>query len=275
MTPGLRIARIGPEHAAAAAELHEQLAAVQFVARGGRTFLRRYYVAWSRTSTGLALAATDDSGQLTGVLLGSLDPARHYQDMIRRDGAALALRLIEHAMLDPSFGRELIATRIRRYSRGLVRAARARLREPGQCSPTADTPGAIGEIAVLLVHPQRRGAGIGRALVETAIQEAHDAGLAALTLVTPPDYAARDLYEHLGWRLSGSLTSRSGEPYVLYRQQTLTVNSDHPPTGADLCCCPVASTLTSQPISLTVAWAPATAAEALTSRASSSVPPNP
>jgi GNAT superfamily N-acetyltransferase len=243
VTPGLQIARIGPEHSAAAAELHEQLAAVQFVARGGRIFLRRYYLAWSRTSAGLALAATDDSGQLTGVLLGSLDPASHYQDMIRRDGAALALRLIGHAMLDPGFGRELVTTRIRRYSRGLVRAARTRPQEPGQCSSTADPPEAIGEIAVLLVHPQRRGEGIGRALVETAIQEAHDAGLAALTLVTPPDYAARDSYEHLGWRLSGSLTSRSGEPYVLYRQQTLTVNSDHPPTGADLCCCPVAATV--------------------------------
>ena len=77
VTAGLRIARIEPEQLAAAAELHEQLAAVQFVARGGRTFLRRYYLAWSRTSSGLAFAATDDAGQLTGVLLGSLDPARH------------------------------------------------------------------------------------------------------------------------------------------------------------------------------------------------------
>jgi hypothetical protein len=41
VTAGLRVARIGPEHLAAAAELHEQQAAVQFVARGGRTFLRR------------------------------------------------------------------------------------------------------------------------------------------------------------------------------------------------------------------------------------------
>jgi GNAT superfamily N-acetyltransferase len=219
VTPGLRIARIEPEQLSAAAELHEQLAAVQFVARGGQTFLRRYYLAWSRTSAGLALAATDDAGQLTGVLLGSLDPARHYQDMIRRDGAALALRLIGHGMIDPSFGRELIVTRVRRYSRGLARAALTRLRGPRQCSSTAGTPGAIGEIALLLVHPQRRGAGIGRALVDTAIQEGRHAGLAALTLVTPPDYAARGFYEHLGWRLSRSVTSRSGEPYMLYRQR--------------------------------------------------------
>jgi GNAT superfamily N-acetyltransferase len=244
-TPRPRIARLGPEHLAAAAELHDQLASVQFVARGGQTFLRRYYLAWSRTSSGLALAATDDAGQLTGVLLGSLDPARHYQDMIRRDGVALALRLIGHATIDPRFGRELIVTRVRRCSRGLARAARTRLREHGSCSPTAATPEALGEIAVLLVDPQRRGVGIGRSLVNTAIQEARHAGLAALALVTPPDYGARGFYEHLGWRLSGSLTSRSGEPFLLYRQQTLTVNSYHSPTGTDPCCCPVAPTVAS------------------------------
>jgi GNAT superfamily N-acetyltransferase len=218
VTAGLRIARIGPEHLAAAAELHEQMAAVQFVARGGRAFLRRYYVAWSRTGSGLALAATDDSGQLMGVLLGSLDPARHYQDVLRRDGAALALRLIGHGIIDPAFGRELIVTRIRRYGRGLARAAVAGLRRPRHSSPTAGRHEAIGEIALLLVHPQRRGAGIGRALVDTAIQEAKHAGLAALTLVTPPDYSARGFYEHLGWRLADRVTSRSGEPYVVYRQ---------------------------------------------------------
>jgi GNAT superfamily N-acetyltransferase len=246
VTPGLRIARLGPEHLAAAAELHEQLASVQFVARGGQTFLRRYYLAWSRTSTGLALAATDNAGRLTGVLLGSLDPARHYQDIVRRDGVALALRLIGHATIDPRFGRELIVTRIRRYSRGLALAALARLREPGQGSPAVGTPEALGEIAVLLVDPQARGAGIGRALLNRAIQEAHHAGLAALTLVTPPDYGARGFYEHLGWRLSGSLTSRSGEPFLLYRQQTLTGNSYHSSALAGPSCCQVASAVAAE-----------------------------
>ena len=216
---GLKIVPIGPEHVAAAAQLHEELAAVQFVARGGQRVLRRYYLAWSRTAAGLALVATDDSCGLIGVLLGSLDPGQHYQEMIRRDGAALGLALIGHATIDPRFGRELIATRIRRYSRGLARAARTRPRERRQCSPSAASSEAIGEIALLVVDPQHRGAGIGRALLDRAVAEAQHAGLAALTLVTPPDYEARGFYEHLGWRLADSLTSRSGEPYVLYRRQ--------------------------------------------------------
>jgi GNAT superfamily N-acetyltransferase len=231
-THGVRIARIEHEQLAAAAELHEQMAAVQFVAGGGRTFLRRYYLAWSRTSSGLALAATDDAGRLTGVLLGSLDPARHYQDLLRRDGAALAVRLIARGMADPMFGRDLVVTRLRRYSRGLTRAVVTPVRGCRRPSLAAGSSEAIGEIALLLVHPQRRGSGIGRALMDAAIQEAHEAGLAALTLVTPPDYAARGFYEHLGWRLSGSLTSRSGEPYLLYRWQ-LTVNADDCVTPVD------------------------------------------
>jgi hypothetical protein len=59
--------------------------------------------------------------------------------------------------------------------------------------------------------------GIGRVLVEAAIETARAAGVDGLVLVTPPDFAARDFYEHLGWSADGEMCSRSGEIFIRYR----------------------------------------------------------
>jgi len=214
---GVRVAAVVPGQLAAAAELHEQLAAIQFVARAGRRFLRRYYLAWSRTAAGMALAATDEAGELRGVLLGAIDPAAHYQEMLRRDGVALAARLIARGATSPRFGRELIATRLRRYARGIARTVIARRRRAVAAAPATGRAGAIGEIAVLLVDAHARGSGVGRALLGAATERARRAGLSALTLVTPPDLAAGGFYEHLGWRAGEAISSRSGERFIVYR----------------------------------------------------------
>lgn len=64
---------------------------------------------------------------------------------------------------------------------------------------------------------ESQGLGIGRVLVEAAIETARAAGVDGLVLVTPPDFAARDFYEHLGWSADGEMCSRSGEIFIRYR----------------------------------------------------------
>jgi ribosomal protein S18 acetylase RimI-like enzyme len=62
-------------------------------------------------------------------------------------------------------------------------------------------------LAELYVKPARRGAGLGRALMEAAVQEARDRGADWMDIgVDEPDVPARRLYESLGF------TNRSGGP---------------------------------------------------------------
>lgn len=68
-------------------------------------------------------------------------------------------------------------------------------------------------LAELYVVPARRGQGLGRALMNTALQEARDRGADTMEIgVDEPDHAARRLYESLGF------TNRAGgaEGAVMY-----------------------------------------------------------
>jgi ribosomal protein S18 acetylase RimI-like enzyme len=158
--------------------------------------------------------------------------------MVRRHGLSLTFWLVVRAMTDTSFARELLATRLSRYVRGVVRILASGIstalghtpspsRRSGPPTASADQPGAIpsgqghlvptiGEITHLMVQPDRRG-GVGRELLAQAGRAGNRAGLDEFVLVTPPDLAARAFYERLGWCFDGELTSRSGERFVRYR----------------------------------------------------------
>ena len=72
-------------------------------------------------------------------------------------------------------------------------------------------------LAELYVTPARRGQGLGRGLMETALREARDRGADSMDIgVDEPDLAARKLYESLGF----SNRSGAGGPvmYVYERE---------------------------------------------------------
>lgn len=200
----------------AAAALHEIVLREEFIARGGRPFLRAYYLGWITSGSDLSLAAVDSAGDLVGVLLGSVDPATHYRRMLRTVGWRLALHLTLHALSHPSFARELVVTRSRRYAGGALRAARGALQRHPAGGPSPAPPERGGEVTHVLVRPDRQGTGVGRSLLSAAAAEARTAGLSSLTLVTPPELADSGFYDRLGWRRGGSAISRSGEGFVTY-----------------------------------------------------------
>ena len=62
------------------------------------------------------------------------------------------------------------------------------------------TPGLESYLAELYVVPNRRGQGLGRALIVESLQEAHMRGADTMNIeVDEPDIAARHLYESLGF----------------------------------------------------------------------------
>jgi ribosomal protein S18 acetylase RimI-like enzyme len=225
---GIEVRRLDPSEALAAARLHREVLSMEFLSQGGEAFLARYYRAWCRTEAGRALAAVTEDGALLGVLLGSVDPRQHVEQMLRRDGVVLGLLLVAHGLSHPSFGRALVATRASRYLRGVLRVLSrrlaARVATPSSAPHEASVHGrraveGLAEVTHLCVAPAAQGRGVGRALLAAFEDEARHAGAEVVELVTPPDLAARRFYEHLGFEAVGALRSRSGEPFVRYRHR--------------------------------------------------------
>ena len=201
----------------AAAVLHRRVLDMEFLSRYGLAFMRTYYQAWIEAPGSIAVAAIDERGDLLGALLGATDPATHVRAMIRRRGLQIGVQLAVYAIVHPPLVKDLIVTRGRRYARGLVRLVVVRLRRAVPSSSTRAAGPTVGEVTHVLVQPDRQGLGIGRALVDAAVEMARVAGVDELALVTHPDLAARNFYERLGWLADGKMTSRSGEPFLRYR----------------------------------------------------------
>lgn len=198
-----------------AVALHLTVLDMEFLSRFGPSFMRTYYRAWIAAPGSMSFTAVDDAGALVGVLLGATDPATHVRSMVRDHGLALVTAMIKAAALRPRLAKDLVVTRGGRYVRGVTRLLARRIR---RSTPTTlpDQP-KVGEVTHVLVDPSRQGGGIGRLLIEAAVTTARDHGNDELVLVTPPDLAARHFYDALGWTADGSMTSRSGEPFLRYR----------------------------------------------------------
>jgi len=227
------IADLVPGDATRSAAIHRQVLGMQFLARPGAGFLVAYHRAWIRSPAGLALGAFGADGELVGFLLGSLDPASHYDWMFRRAGPGLALRLTGGILLRPALAREVVATRGARYALGvLVRLKRQLTHQarPGRTGTDGERGGRAGEITHLAVVTQAQGTGVGRALVEATERRARLSGTGGLVLVTPPDLEAAGFYTHLGWSTDGELTDRSGERFTRFRRYLV----DPPPDAAQM-----------------------------------------
>ncbi len=226
------VRRLQKGDVAASSRLHRDVLDMEFLAQCGDAFLRCYHRAWIDSADGMALAAVEDGDQVVGVLLGALHPDGHFRSMVRHHGGALAFWLLLRALTSPRFAKELLATRVTRYARGLIRMLRASVHRrdrsdqgavgkvPGQAGGDAEpehflTP-KIGEVTHVMVRDDVQGKGVGRAFLDAARRTGQQAGLDELVLVTPPDLAARAFYERLGWQPGGELRSRSGEEFVRY-----------------------------------------------------------
>lgn len=72
-------------------------------------------------------------------------------------------------------------------------------------SRDGDADAKVGEITAIYVHPERWGEGIGRGLIELAVDSLDEAGFSSATLwVLDGNARARRFYEGAGWMTDGA-----------------------------------------------------------------------
>jgi GNAT superfamily N-acetyltransferase len=76
--------------------------------------------------------------------------------------------------------------------------------------------GETGEVYAIYVEEEAAGTGVGRALLQHAVQSLRDAGFARATLwVLDGNARARRFYEKAGWRPDGATQSEPREDFVM------------------------------------------------------------
>ncbi len=106
------------------------------------------------------------------------------------------------ARLEPSSHVLLAARDENRAVVGTVQIVRA----------TSENGGHRAEIQRLAVRADRRGSGLGRALLEAAVERSRALGLRVLWLTTHADTGSDRFYESVGWSRLGALPLYSARP---------------------------------------------------------------
>jgi len=191
--------------------------AEEFICRFGPDFLERYHRCWAASPFGLALKAVSpgQDPELLGVMLGALEPAAHYDWMLRHAGVGLARSMLAASLREPPLFKELLRTRAWRYSSAVAKRAGRRLtRFISPARPEQAPATRPGEVTHLMVSPKAQGQGVGRSLLAETERLAREHGNTHLVLVTPPESGARSFYHRLGWVEQEMATSKSGERFV-------------------------------------------------------------
>lgn len=210
---------LAPEELRDAAWLHARELPHEFLTHFGPAFLARYYRAFVESPHAVALAVGDPVGRrLDGVLIATFDTRAHYACLVRRHGFALAWYVAARSLRHPRFARVLIQTRLRRYARGILRSfTSSSKKSPSSPDRLSER---VGFLVYMAVDAERRGRGIGGALLATYEALAQEAGLERLDLVTNPDErGAGPFYAKAGWTPAGERVSGSGERYALYTRE--------------------------------------------------------
>lgn len=170
----MNVVPFAPSHVAEAARLH-CAALTGLLSRLGPSVVRAYYVGALASPHAIGFVA-ERHGALLGFVLGSAAPAALRSDALRLNRAALVRGLVGGVLRRPT------------TAYWLLRPA------PDAIDPT------MPELTYLAVHPERRHAGVGGALVEAFAAQLRATGHSRFDLsVAAANAPALAFYERLGF----------------------------------------------------------------------------
>ena len=164
----------------------------------GARFLREFYFSFLVDPTGRGFVAEDRSGDIIGVVVGSLDPEGYFRKLLKRRWWAFCA-----ASLDALIRRPRVFPRLLRalFYRG--------------DSPSGKKRALLSSIAV---DPNTHRAGVGKALVEYWVKEIRNSGGVGCYLTTDEEdnEAVNAFYRKLGWKLETSYSTPEGRKINRY-----------------------------------------------------------
>jgi len=188
-----------PEHVAGMVACHQAAFPGQFTTLLGPGYLRTLYRFYAGHPDGICLVAVEEGGDaVLGLVAGGRPdlPSR----MLRRNLWRFMPILLWRALTHGYFRRRLLhhaGEAVRKVSRRLC-LARA---SPERPAPPEDLPGTWSNLLSICTHPDHRGRGVGRHLMEGFRAESERRGYRSMRLsVRNENAAAIALYKACGWR---------------------------------------------------------------------------
>jgi GNAT superfamily N-acetyltransferase len=184
---------------AAAADLHGRCIDRGFLVRLGPRFLRQLYRYLAEADAGQVWVAIGDDGRVIGVCAYARDVRRMYRSVLRRGWFWLALATFPNSLRP-------------RMAKGVLDVLRYPRKVGAKQLPPA-------EILSIAVDPSVRGGGVGRALLERAVEQARLDGqeqikvLAGVVLVV-----ANRFYQACGFEKIDELSQHGGTLNVYARR---------------------------------------------------------
>lgn len=218
-TSSLEVRTARPADAAAIADIHARLLPHGFFADLGAPFLRAYHRSFMDSPHAVSIVACCD-GQVVGLIAGAMDAREHQRHVIRHDGFRLLMPGAAALARRPFLLLRFVTTRLGRYARGLLRAARPATSGSGGGSIGDVRPGPVAVLTHVAVDPVMQRSGGGSALVDAFVQRVRGEGSAdRIELVTLAEDGASPFYERLGWTACGEHVREGAR----YRRFTLSL----------------------------------------------------
>jgi GNAT superfamily N-acetyltransferase len=193
----LRFEPLSRAHVDACASLHVAAFPGFFLSRLGPRFLREFYTGFLGDPDAITAVALDDTGQVRGVVVGTLRPSGFFSRLLKRRWWAFALASLALALRHPT---------------QLPRLLGALTYRGGVPLPVS---GAL--LSSICVDPGAQGTGVGRGLIQAFLDVVKEAGLAAYLVTDRHDNdATNEFYVRNGWRLAGSYETPQGRVMNCY-----------------------------------------------------------
>ncbi len=164
----------------------------------GPRFLQEFYMSFIIDSTGRGFVATDYSGRVYGVLVGTFTPSGYFKRLLMRRGWAFCVASVTALLRRPVLLPRLLRALFYRGN-----------------PPSGNARALLSSIAV---DPELQGNGVGQALMEVWLQEVKQQGIQGCYLSTDADnnQAVNKFYLKQGWRLDTAYNTPEGRRMNLY-----------------------------------------------------------
>ena len=191
-------------HARAVAELHRDGIRTGFLSSLGPMFLRQLYAAIPSCPGGFGDVWQEPDGSVLGFIACAESTGKLYKQALLRRGVLMSLPLIRF-LVRPSVIRKIWQT----------------LRYPGEVGP--ELPAA--EVLSIVVSPDARGKGVGKALMQAATEEFARRGIRRIKVaVWAQNAPANAFYRKCGFELAAT-REHHGLPMNIYIAETSAADS--------------------------------------------------